>query len=149
MTIARTRKRNLATRVRVRRGIYRRRESSPKNRKARRVDMSQQLARVLQGWLSLHDAEAAVAGQPAPALLFPGARGRAVDRDWFATAVWRPLLRRTGLRHRTPHQLRHTFASLLIQQGESLAYVRDQLGHHSIRLTVDTYGHLVPGANIA
>ena len=37
--------------------------------------------------------------------------------------------------------------SLLIAQGESLAYVRDQLGHASIQLTVDTYGHLVPGAN--
>lgn len=44
------------------------------------------------------------------------------------------------------HDLRHTFASLLIQQGESLAYVKDQMGHHSIKMTVDTYGHLVPGA---
>ena len=34
-----------------------------------------------------------------------------------------------------------------MQQGESLAYVKEQLGHHSIRMTVDTYGHLVPGGN--
>jgi integrase len=34
-------------------------------------------------------------------------------------------------------------------QGESLAYVRDQMGHHSIKVTVDIYGHLVPGANKA
>ncbi len=45
------------------------------------------------------------------------------------------------------HDLRHTFASLLIQQGESLAYVKDQMGHHSIKITVDTYGHLVSGGN--
>jgi integrase len=45
------------------------------------------------------------------------------------------------------HDLRHTFASLLIQNGESLAYVKDQLGYSSIKLTVDVYGHLVPGAN--
>jgi len=37
--------------------------------------------------------------------------------------------------------------SLLIGEGESLAYIRDQLGHHSIQITVDTYGHLVPGGN--
>jgi hypothetical protein len=36
-----------------------------------------------------------------------------------------------------------------IQQGESLAYVRDQLGHHSTQITVDTYGHLVPVGNRA
>ena len=61
--------------------------------------------------------------------------------------MWNPLLRRAAVRRRPFHQLRHTFASLLIAQGESLAYVRDQLGHHSIKLTVDTYGHLVPGSN--
>jgi metallophosphoesterase superfamily enzyme len=31
--------------------------------------------------------------------------------------------------------------------AESPAYVRDQLGHHSIQVTVDIYGHLVPGGN--
>ena len=35
------------------------------------------------------------------------------------------------------------------QAGESLVYVKDQLGHSSISMTVDTYGHLVPGANRA
>jgi integrase len=40
-------------------------------------------------------------------------------------------------------------ASLLIAQGESLAYIRDQLGHHSMQVTVDIYGHLVPGGNKA
>jgi len=41
------------------------------------------------------------------------------------------------------------YASQLIQNGENLAYVRGQLRHASIKITVDTYGHLVPGANIA
>jgi len=56
-------------------------------------------------------------------------------------------MEKAGLRRSRFHDLRHTFASLLIQNGESLAYVKDQLGHSSIRLTVDVYGHLVPGAN--
>jgi len=46
------------------------------------------------------------------------------------------------------HDLQHTFESLLIQGGASLAYVRDQLGHASIQITVDVYGHLVAGADI-
>ena len=45
------------------------------------------------------------------------------------------------------HDLRHTFASLLLQQGESVVYVKEQLGHASIQITVDTYGHLISGAN--
>jgi hypothetical protein len=39
--------------------------------------------------------------------------------------------------------------SLLIQNGASLTYVKEQMGHSSIQVTVDVYGHLVPGANIA
>src|SRR3970040_649763 len=35
----------------------------------------------------------------------------------------------------------------LIGNGESLAYVKEQLGHSSIQITVDSYGHLIPGAN--
>ena len=40
------------------------------------------------------------------------------------------------------HALRHTYASLLINQGESLKYVSRQLGHASIQITADLYGHL-------
>ncbi len=40
-------------------------------------------------------------------------------------------------------------ASLLIQHGESLAYVKEQMGHHSIQVSVDAYGRLIPGANKA
>jgi integrase len=38
---------------------------------------------------------------------------------------------------------------MLIQAGESLAYAKEQLGHHSITITVDVYGHLIPGTNKA
>jgi integrase len=45
------------------------------------------------------------------------------------------------------HDIRHTFASLLLQQGEPLHYMKDQMGHASIQTTVDVYGHLLPGSN--
>ena len=38
---------------------------------------------------------------------------------------------------------------MLIQDGASLTYVKEQMGHSSIQITVDTYGHLIPGADIA
>ena len=46
--------------------------------------------------------------------------------------------------HFTPHCLRHTYASLMLQQGEPVACVQRQLGHASIQLTVDTYGKWLP-----
>ena len=42
----------------------------------------------------------------------------------------------------------HPFGSLLIQDGASLIYVKEQMGHSSIQTTVDTYRHLIP-ADIA
>lgn len=45
------------------------------------------------------------------------------------------------------HGARHTFASPLLANGESLHYVKEQTGHASIQTTVDGYGHLVPGSN--
>src|SRR5205823_9305490 len=51
--------------------------------------------------------------------------------------------------HFSPHCLRHTYASLMLQQGESLTYVQRQLGHASINLTADTYGKWLPLGNKA
>jgi integrase len=51
-------------------------------------------------------------------------------------------LRKTRL-----HDLRHTFASQLIEQGAHPKYIQEQLGHSSINVTMDTYGHLFPNRN--
>ena len=63
----------------------------------------------------------------------------------FRKRVWPKVLEKAEVRAIRIHDLRHAFASLLIDQGESLAYIRDQMGHYSIAVTVDIYGHLVPG----
>ena len=81
--------------------------------------------------------------------MFPGPSGRPPDYSWFNRRVWHKALEAARLRRVTIHALRHSYASFLIQAGASLAYVRDQLGHSSIQVTVDVYGHLVPVDNIA
>jgi Phage integrase family len=82
-------------------------------------------------------------------LVFPSEAGSVLDHSNVYSRYFLPAIERAGLRHFRIHDLRHTFASQLIQDGASLAYVRDQLGHSSISVTVDLYGHLVPSANIA
>jgi hypothetical protein len=60
-----------------------------------------------------------------------------------------PALEQAGLRKFRFHDLRRTFGSLLIQRGVSPAYVQKQMGHRSIQVTIDVYGHLIPGENVA
>ncbi|HSQ85753.1 MAG TPA: site-specific integrase, partial [Desulfobacterales bacterium] len=61
--------------------------------------------------------------------------------------VWKRLLKKAGIREMRLHDIRHTFASLLLSNGESPVYVKEQLGHSSIQITVDIYGHLIPSSN--
>ena len=46
--------------------------------------------------------------------------------------------------HGRHSSLRHTFASMLIGQGENPKYISSQLGHTSVVITLDRYGHLFP-----
>ncbi|WP_037252611.1 site-specific integrase [Kibdelosporangium aridum] len=65
---------------------------------------------------------------------------RGWDRD-----IWHPAVAGAGLtpsRRTGQHQFRHVYASELIEGGASLEQVRDYMGHASITITVDVYGHL-------
>ena len=83
-------------------------------------------------------------------LVFPSKAGTVLDPSNLTQYQFLPCLDRAGLRRFRFHDLRHTFGSLLIRDGAPLAYGMDQMGHSSIRVTVDTYdGYLIPGADIA
>lgn len=134
--------------IEVRRAFTKGGITTPKNGKTRRVDMSRQLSDTLKALQTERKREALAKGwREVPELVFVNGEGRMINGFNLRFRVFHKALERAGLRRIRIHDLRHTFASLLIQNGESLAYVKDQLGHHSIQITVDTYGHLVPGAN--
>jgi integrase len=134
----------------IRRAINDGKLSTPKSGKSRRVDLSMQLTRTLKAHLVAQKEKTLGKGwKEVPPWVFTNEVGNALNPDNFRNRVWPKLLAKAGLRKIRIHDLRHTYASLLIAQGESLAYVKDQMGHHSIRVTVDTYGHLVPGGNKA
>jgi integrase len=53
------------------------------------------------------------------------------------------VCRRAGLGDWHPHELRHSAASLMLAQGVKLQVVSQVLGHASIRMTADVYGHVL------
>jgi integrase len=134
----------------VQRNFVRGQFTTPKNKKSRRVDLSRELRRTL---LELRDKRmltAIMSGRASIAddLVFPSKAGTVLDPSNIFHYHFLPCLEHAGLRRFRFHDLRHAFGSLLIQDDASLAYVKDQMGHSSIQITVDTYGHLIPGANI-
>ena len=81
--------------------------------------------------------------------MFRSPEGSILDPDNLYHRYFQPVLSKAGLRKIRLHDLRHTFGSLLIQSGASIVYVKEQMGHSSIQVTVDIYGHLIPSANVS
>ena len=54
---------------------------------------------------------------------------------------WETILNQAGLEHRGFHTLRHTHASNLISKNVNMKYISERLGHSSIIVTMDIYGH--------
>jgi integrase len=132
----------------VQRSYSRGKTETPKSGKSRRVDMSKQLTETLIGLRRQRKLDTLKQGwRQMPDWIFINNRGEPLDINNWRKRVFYRALEKAGLRRIRIHDLRHTYASLLIQAGESLPYVRDQLGHHSISVTVDIYGHLAPEGN--
>ena len=85
-------------------------------------------------------------GQPRPEWVFASVTGTALDESNVRKALNR-VLDAAGLHRRGPHQMRHTFASLLLQDGAPITYVSRQLGHKDASITLRVYAHWLPDAS--
>jgi integrase len=64
---------------------------------------------------------------------------RTLDKHWYK------YVELAGVQKIRFHDLRHTHASLLLQQGVHPKIVSERLGHSTINITLDTYSHVLPG----
>ncbi len=76
-------------------------------------------------------------------LLFPSLTGGLVDPSRVNNA-FHIALHKAGLPRVCPHDLRHTTATLLLEQGVNPKVVQDLLGHSTINITLDIYSHVTP-----
>jgi integrase len=130
-----------ASQILVRRTYNHGRFFPPKSRASnRRVDMAPELVSQLKKWkLACPPGELG--------LVFPSRIGTPWDQSNMVNRGFYPALRRAGLPRIRFHDLRHCFASLLISQNENVKYIQAMLGHASITMTLDIYGHLMKNQN--
>ncbi len=100
--------------------------------------LSEELARHLSQWPPAADG-----------FLFTAPEGGPVRRTNFRRRTWLPAVRASVGEPLRFHDLRHTHAAILIAQGEHPKVIQLRLGHSSIQITLDTYGHLFEGLDEA
>jgi integrase len=101
------------------------------------VRMSEELALILRAHLES-------TGGDSDSLVFPNNVGNPHSHQNMVTRAFHPSLAKAGLRKIRFHDLRHTYAALMISLDINPKVLQRQMGHSSIRVTMDTYGHLIP-----
>ena len=124
----------------------------------RKIEIGQHTAAAVRTWLPARPGETS--------LVFPSDAGTIWDYHNFWNRFWVPLLNEAGLVTQKPasktireaakahaafmqpafgpHTLRHVYASLQIAQNVSPKRLQKLMGHSTLKLTLDTYGHLWP-----
>ena len=114
---------------------------APKSKRSiRAIAMSPRLKEALQ----IHRI---TSGENQHDLVFANKQGNPIDPNNMIKREFLSALRFAGLRKIRFHDLRHTYCTLLISQGENTKFIQNQLGHASIQTTMDRYGHLFPADN--
>ncbi len=113
----------------------------PKTRRSeRRVPIPQVLVDALAAHMAVYPVEP-------EGFLFTGRTGQPIRRPRL-NEVWNDAVKAAGLPAGTTfHHTRHTYASLLIEAGESVKVVSARLGHASAVETLETYAHLWPDSD--
>jgi integrase len=127
--------------IHVRRSLWKGQFQTPKSKYSiRKVDMPDSLIQELKRWklacpVNEYD------------VVFPSPEGKLSQHDNVVKRYFNRALREAGLRQVSFHSLRHTNASMRIASGQNIKYIQTQLGHASINITLDIYGHLFNDVN--
>ena len=114
----------------------------PKGDKTRTVPLPDAVATELAEHLRRHPADGSD-------LVFTSREHKPINRNHFNGYVWKPALGAAGVepsRANGMHALRHFYASVLIDAGESVRAVADYLGHADPGFTLRVYAHLFPSS---
>lgn len=107
-----------------------------KRDKTRIIPVADELLKEIKEWQTVRNS---LYSFPSPAPLICSKRGRLTGRAIYE--IVHKLLMATGATHKSPHSLRHTFATSLLNNGAEINSVKELLGHASLQST-QIYTHL-------
>jgi integrase len=112
----------------------------------RRVAMTPKLALFLKEYRAEREGLSLVLGKPLTldSLVFSNVEGKPIDPCVLTHAFGR-IVARARLKGVRFHDLRHTFASLMLLRGAKPKVISEALGHSSVAFTMDTYSHIIDG----
>ena len=129
----------------------------PKGGKTRTVPLPANVRAELAAYLAAHPARTIELpwetpdGKTVAVKLFVSTREHtAVNRNYFNRLIWKPALEAAGVpktRENGCHALRHFYASVLLDAGESIKAVSEYLGHSDPGFTLRVYTHLMPSSS--
>lgn len=91
-----------------------------------------------------------LAGKGAKDFVFTSSRGGPMRQSNFYARHFKPAVLRLGLSESTRfHDLRHSYAAMLIAESAHPRAIMERLGHSTIQVTLGTYGHLFPNLEAA
>ena len=70
--------------------------------------------------------------------------GDRMNPDHYRKVVWILALKKAGLEYRPPIQTRHTFATMMLSEGEDIGWVQHMLGHSSLQMIFTRYYSWIP-----
>ena len=120
-------------------------KNGTKTNRSRKVDMTTDLASQLLKAYQAHKEER-LKGNNSPWLFMKAGK---LFYHTTARRIFKTALAKTGLDERRIHDIRHTYASLLLSNNAPILYVSNQLGHSSVKMTLDIYSHWIPSADSA
>jgi integrase len=128
-----------------RRGVCQYKEPKTEHSR-RRVAMTPKLATYLRGYRAEREGLFLLLGKPLTldSLVFANVEGDPVDPSVLSHAFGK-MARQAGLNGVRFHDLRHTFASLMLLRGAKPKVISEALGHSSVAFTMDTYSHIIDG----
>jgi integrase len=130
----------------VQRGLSWGKIQTTKSGKGRRVDMNPHLVEALTAHrLECKKKGLALGLGEEPEYVFTNENGNFLNLGNWRRRVFNRILEKAKLRRIRIHDTRHTLATLRISKRDNIADVSKQLGHSSVRLTLDVYYNWMPG----